>query len=107
MTYQKRLKEWLDQIYEPVEGEISCRELMDRLPAYVDAIVNEHHPNGEYVAFQQHMAKCPECSELYEELLNLARLEEDGRLPEIEELLANFAAPGTAESEEIVAVPTV
>lgn len=107
MIYRERLKEWLDQIYEPVEGEISCRELLDRLPAYVDAIVQEPHPNGEYLAFQQHITRCPDCKERYEALLELARLEAKGRLPEIDQLLAEFAAPEAADSEKRIAVPTV
>lgn len=107
MIHKKRLKEWLDQIYEPVEGEISCRELIDRLPAYVDAVVQKSHSNGEYDAFHQHMAHCAECSERYEALLQLARLEENDLLPEIDQLLAELAGPEAAESEDRVAVPTV
>lgn len=107
MIYKERLKEWLDQIYEPVERDISCRELIDRLPAYVDAIVQNHNPNGEFVDLQEHLTGCPVCSERYDELVHVAALEEDGRLPELNELLADFAAPDAAESKERVAVPTV
>lgn len=100
MIYKKRLKEWLDQVYETVEKDISCRELRDRLPAYIDNAVQDQNPNGAYIPLQRHLDHCPECSEIFEETLHIAKLEASGNLPELEELLENIARPESAESEE-------
>jgi anti-sigma factor RsiW len=96
LIYTERLKEWLDQIYEPVEREISCRELVDQLPAHIDAIVQGQNPNGEFGDLQEHMAACPDCSQLYAELVHLAVLEEEGRLPEVDELIVELAGEASA-----------
>jgi hypothetical protein len=97
LIYKERLKEWLDRIYEePVEKDISCRELLDRLPAYVDEIVQGQSSNGEFADLQEHLTACPKCSELYRELIHLASLEDDGRLPEVDALLAELAGEETA-----------
>jgi hypothetical protein len=106
LIYKERLKEWLDKVYDPVEKDISCRELVERLPAYVDAFVRNQNPNGEFTDLQEHLAGCPDCSELYNELIHVAALEADGRLPELDELVADLAFD-SAESEQPIAVPTV
>jgi hypothetical protein len=100
LIYKERLKEWLDRVYELVERDISCRELVDQLPAYIDAIIQGQNPNGDFDGLQEHLADCSDCSQLYEELVHLAALEEDGRLPEVDELLAELAG-------EEAAVPAV
>ncbi len=101
MIYKERLKKWLDEVYEEsVEKDISCRELLDHLPAYIDAVVHGQPGNGKYEDLDQHLDSCPDCAELYAELVHLAALEVDGRLPEVDELLAELAGEETA-------VPTV
>lgn len=101
MIYKERLKKWLDEVYEkPVERDNSCRELLDHLPAYVDAVVQGKSGNGKYEDLDQHLANCPDCAELYAEIVHLASLEADDRLPEVDELLAELAG-------EESAVPTV
>ena len=97
MFYKERYKKWLDQIYNnPVERDISCRELVDQLPANVDAMVQGQSHNGEYAKLQKHLADCPDCSELYRELIHIAELEEDGQLPEIDALLMALAGEESA-----------
>jgi len=100
LNRKKIFKDWLDQIYNPAEGENKCRELLDRLPAHVDAIVQGQDPNGQFADLERHLAECSYCAEMYQELLYLAALEEDGELPEVDDLLANLAGEETA-------VPTV
>jgi hypothetical protein len=100
LIYKEHLKEWLDRIYEPDERDNSCRELMDQLPAYLDTIVQAQRGNGKFTDLDQHLAGCSDCAELYAELVNLAELEADGRLPEVEEMIAELASEQTT-------VPTV
>lgn len=95
LIYKERLKEWLDRVYEPGERDISCRELLDQLPAYIDTVVQGQHGNGKFSELDQHLADCPDCAEIYAELVTLAELEADGRLPEAEELIAELASEQT------------
>lgn len=95
MIYKERLKEWLDRVYQPDERDISCRELMDQLPAYIDTVVQGQSGNGIHTDIDKHLEGCPDCAEMYAELINLAELESDGRLPEFEELIAELASEQT------------
>lgn len=94
---------WLEQIYQTREAEIDCERLQALLPAVVDfEIGGENLPAERLAQVRAHLAHCPDCADEYEGLRTVARLEAQGRLPQVEESLAQFEAE--AASADGVAV---
>lgn len=94
---------WLNQIYATTETEIDCDDLQTFLPAYVDFEVAGADPGSRLTQVKAHLAQCPNCAEVYQGLRAVAKLEAQGRLPEVEESLVQFEAePAAGESTETV-----
>jgi predicted anti-sigma-YlaC factor YlaD len=83
---------WLDQLYNTAATEIDCDQLQAFLPAYVDFEAAGNDPASRLPQVKAHLAQCPDCAEEYEGLRVVARLEAQGRLPQVEESLAQFEA---------------
>jgi anti-sigma factor RsiW len=84
---------WLEQIYNTSEAEIDCERLQAILPAFVDFEIGGGNLPAERLALvRAHLAHCPDCADEYEGLRTVARLEAQGRLPQVEESLAQFEA---------------
>ena len=84
---------WLEQIYNTSEAEIDCEHLQAILPAFVDFEIGGGNLPAERLApVRAHLAHCPDCADEYEGLRTVARLEAQGRLPQVEESLAQFEA---------------
>ena len=84
---------WLEQIYNTSEAEIDCERLQAILPAFVDFEIGGGNMPAERLApVRAHLAHCPDCADEYEGLRTVARLEAQGRLPQVEESLAQFEA---------------
>jgi predicted anti-sigma-YlaC factor YlaD len=76
----------------------------DHLQAILAAMVEFEIAGGDLaVDFPQtvvHLAQCPACAEEYQALLQVAKIEAQRRLPQIEESLKKFeAAPPLRQSE--------
>ena len=76
----------LRHIRETIDDEISCSECFDLVPQYVDLEIAGQASDTTLPRLRQHLDRCAVCREEYETLLDLARLEADGRLPSIDEL---------------------
>ena len=60
--------------------DLSCRELIEFLIAYLDAEL----PAGEHAAFESHLALCPDCVDYlvsYRETIRLGRLAFEAEAP--------------------------
>ncbi len=88
---------WLNQIYATTEPEIDCDNLQALLPAYVDFEVAGDDPGNRLAQVKAHLAQCPNCAEEYQGLRAVAELEAQGRLPTVEESLAQFETEPTSE----------
>ncbi len=105
MTYE-RLIHWLAQIYATTESEIGCDQLQVLLPIYAELEIAGQSPENRLPQVSVHLAQCPDCAEEYAGLLEVVALEAQGRLPEVEELLARFEVPEFV-SERPEAIPVL
>ena len=94
--------QWLNQIYAATEAEIDCDRLQALLPAYVDFEVAGDDPGSRLPQAKAHLTQCPDCADVYAGLHAVAELEAQGRLPQVEESLAQFEAEPTPEPKETV-----
>lgn len=80
----KRLNQMVRSILGAEEREIVCSEFFDRLPAYVDLVLEREQGGKDTDAARDavmhdvvhHMAQCPECAEACEALLAVTRAAE-------------------------------
>ena len=98
---RKHFVQWLEQIYATAEAEIVCEQLQAILTAYVDYEIAGGDPGGPFRQARAHLAQCPDCAEEYEGLRKVAALEARGRLPQVEESLAQFEAVAASEPDKI------
>jgi len=100
----KQFLHWLEQIYNTDEAEIDCERLQAILPAFVDFEIGGGNLPAERLALvRTHLAHCPDCADEYEGLRSVAQLEAEGRLPQVEESLAQFEAePASADGLAVV-----
>ncbi len=81
-----QLQDWLWQIYQTEEEEISCSECLDLVSDYVDLEIAGEAAQEKLPHLKQHLDQCRVCLEEYEVLRDLARLEAEGRAPTLDEL---------------------
>lgn len=101
---RKGFAQWLERIYATAETEIDCEQLRAILPAYVDFEIAGGNPAGRFPQAKAHFAQCPDCAEEYIGLRKVAELEARGRLPQVEDSLAQFDNVPTQEPAEFVPV---
>ncbi|HEY4689438.1 MAG TPA: hypothetical protein VIK33_09010 [Anaerolineae bacterium] len=95
---------WLEHIYATGEGEIDCEQLQAVLAVYVDEEIAGRDLGSRAAPIRAHLAQCPDCAEEYEGLRAVAELEARGRLPQVEESLAQFEETPASEVEETIRV---
>lgn len=96
---------WLHQIYTTGEAELDCERLQVALPAYVDFEVAHGDTalaDERFAPVLAHLAQCPDCAEEHEALRAVARLEAQGRLPQVIESLAQFETAPAPEATETI-----
>ncbi len=98
------LTQWLERIYATAEAEMDCEQLQAILPAYVEAEIAGGDVLGRFLQVKAHVAQCPDCAEEYAGLREVARLESRGRLPQVEDILAEFEEAPAPEPGETVPV---
>ena len=86
----KKFAHWISQIYETSETEIDCTRLQELLPAYVESKIASEESNTQHSPINAHLLQCTDCTEDYEALYQVTKLETEGPLPQIEESLARF-----------------
>lgn len=63
----------------PDDG-LGCDECQAQLPAYVDAEIGGCSGHARYLPVKHHLLLCSDCAAIYLELIELALVEEQGRL---------------------------
>ena len=83
---RKRFENWLKNIYETQDEEISCTECFDLVSRFVELEVSGQDAAAKLPQVKQHLGQCPACWDEYETLRDLRRLEEEGGIPPPDDL---------------------
>ncbi len=81
-----KFNRFVNRIRNTQDVEISCSECLDQVSNYVDLELTGKNAVGQLPQVKQHLDQCSVCSEEYQLLHNLARLEAEDHLPSIESL---------------------
>ncbi|HSD82318.1 MAG TPA: hypothetical protein VLG46_00575 [Anaerolineae bacterium] len=99
---RKQFKQWLKRMYETSENEMNCEQFQASLPGLVDFEIAGGDVRAQFATALAHLRQCPDCAAEYEALREVARLELQGRLPQVEESLQKFeTAPEVKEGEPV------
>lgn len=82
----ERFENWLKNIYETQEEEISCTECFDQVSLFVEWEVSGQNAAAQLPQLKQHLDQCRACRDEYETLRDLRFLEEKGKIPLLEDL---------------------
>lgn len=83
---RNRFEEWIKNIYETREEEISCTECFDLTARFVELEAAGQDPAAQMPEVSQHLNQCRACREEYETLRDIRLLEEEGDMPSLEDL---------------------
>jgi hypothetical protein len=83
---RNRFENWLKNIFETREEEISCSECFDQVSRFVELEIANQDAAAQMPELNQHLNQCRACREEYETLRDLRLLEEKGRLPSLDDL---------------------
>ena len=83
---RNRFENWLRNIYETREEEISCTECFDLISRFVEVEIAGQDAAAKMPQVKQHLNQCRACRDEYESLRDLRRLEEKGELPSVDDL---------------------
>ena len=81
-----RFENWLQNIYKTQDEELSCSECFDLVSRFVELEISGENAEAQMPQIKQHLGQCPACREEYETLRDLARFEDEGRVPSIDDL---------------------
>lgn len=82
----KRMDAWLRNIYETQDMEISCTECFDLVSRFVELETSGRDAAAELPQVKQHVDQCRACRDEYETLRDLARFENEGGTPSLDDL---------------------
>jgi hypothetical protein len=83
---RKRFENWLKNIHETREEEISCSECFDLVSRFVELEVAGQEAAARMPELKQHLDQCRACHDEYESLRDLRLLEEKGEFPSLDDL---------------------
>ena len=83
---QKRFESWLKNIYETQDEEISCTECFDLVSRFVELEISGENAAAKMPQLKQHLDQCRACRDEYEILGSLARWENEGGAPSLDDL---------------------
>ena len=83
---RNRFENWLRNIYETREEEISCTECFDLSSRYVELEIAGQDAAAQRPELRQHLNQCRACRDEYEALRDLRLLEEKGEMPSLDDL---------------------
>ena len=81
-----RFERWLQSIHNTQEEEISCSECFDLVSHFVEVELSGADPVAQMPKVKQHLEQCPACRQEYETLRDLQHLENEGKLPSLDDL---------------------
>lgn len=82
----EHFENWLKNIYETQEEEISCTECFDQVSLFVELEASGQIAAAQLPQLKQHLDQCRACRDEYETLRDLRFLEETGKMPVLEDL---------------------
>ena len=82
----KRFENWLRNIYETREEEISCSECFELTSAFVDLESSGGNAAVELQTVKHHLDQCRACRDEYEALRDLVKLEKQNNMPSLDDL---------------------
>ncbi len=83
---RERFDAWLRNIYETQDVEISCTECFDLISQFVELETSGQDASAELSQVKQHLYQCRACHDEYEMLRDLARFENEGGPPLLDDL---------------------
>lgn len=83
---RERFENWLRNIYETEEEEISCTECFDLVSRFVELEASGENAVVKMPQVKQHLNQCQACRDEYETLRELRRLEDEGGTPSLDDL---------------------
>ena len=83
---RNRFENWLRNIYETQDEEISCTECFDLVSRFVEPEISGQDAPAKMPQLKQHLNQCRACRDEYEALRDLRRLEEKGEMPSLDDL---------------------
>ena len=78
---------WLKRVLETQEDEITCTECQNLVSQYVQLELETGEATAHMPQLAHHLDQCPACWETYQLLRELVRLEGQGALPDVQELI--------------------
>jgi hypothetical protein len=81
-----RFERWLQNVYNTQEEEISCSECFDLVSHFVEVELSGTDAAARMPKVKQHLDQCPACHAEYETLRDFQRLENQGKLPSVDDL---------------------
>ena len=87
---RERFDAWLRNIYETQDEEISCTECFDLVSRFVELETSGQDAAAELPQLKQHLEQCRACRNEYETLCDLARFENDGGAPSLDNLRSSI-----------------
>lgn len=88
----KEFTNWINRIYATKDKELDCDTAQSLLPAYVEVELNGSAIHPLAAEIESHLLQCPDCTETYQGLRYLLKLEASG------ELAPTDKEPATAQS---------
>ena len=67
---------WIRQIYATRDDELTCNDVFELIPKYVDTEVAGDNPVERFPKVAHHLDQCSRCHDLYAGVLEAAELEE-------------------------------
>ncbi len=87
---RERFDAWLRNIYETQDEEISCTECFDLVSHFVELETSGRDAVAELPKVKQHIEQCRACRDEYETLRDLARFENEGGAPSLDDLRSSI-----------------
>jgi len=87
---RNRFKNWLRNIYETRDEEISCTECFHLVSHFVELETSGENAAAKMPHLKQHLDQCRACRDEYEMLLALTRFENEGGAPSIDDLRSSI-----------------
>ena len=84
--HRNRFENWLRNIHETREEEISCTECFELVSPFVELEIAGQDAAAKLPLVKQHLDQCRACREEYETLRDLRRLEEEDGIPSVDDL---------------------
>ena len=83
---RSRFENWLRNIYETQDEEISCTECFDLVSHFVELEAAGENAAAKMPQLKQHLEQCRACHDEYETLRDLRRFEDEGGAPSLDDL---------------------